>query len=74
MTTIRHLYVIPCHSADEHVIASGAKWRLPSTETPVAEYNAMFIGCGDTKRAQQANLPACSPHCPFNAERHAGKL
>ena len=24
--------------------------------------------------AQQANLPACSPHCPFNAERQAGKL
>ena len=24
--------------------------------------------------AQQVNLPACSPHCPFNAERQAGKL
>ena len=23
--------------------------------------------------AQQVNLPACSPHCPFNAERQAGK-
>ena len=23
---------------------------------------------------QQANLPACSPHCPFNAQRQAGKL
>ena len=22
--------------------------------------------------AQQVNLPACSPHCPFNAERQAG--
>ena len=22
----------------------------------------------------QVNLPACSPHCPFNAERQAGKL
>ena len=44
MTIIRHLYVIPCHSADEHVIASGAKWILPSTETTVAEYNTMFKG------------------------------
>ena len=25
-------------------------------------------------QAQQVNLPACSPHCPFNAERQAGKL
>ena len=24
--------------------------------------------------AQQVNLPVCSPHCPFNAERQAGKL
>ena len=24
--------------------------------------------------AQQVNLPACSPDCPFNAERQAGKL
>ena len=24
--------------------------------------------------AQQLNLPACSPHCPFNAEHQAGKL
>ena len=24
--------------------------------------------------AQQVNLPACSPHCPFNAKRQAGKL
>ena len=24
--------------------------------------------------AQQGDLPACSPHCPFNAEREAGKL
>ena len=24
--------------------------------------------------AQQVNLPACSPPCPFNAERQAGKL
>ena len=24
--------------------------------------------------AQQINLPACSPHCPYNAERQAGKL
>ena len=24
--------------------------------------------------AQQVNLPASSPHCPFNAERQAGKL
>ena len=24
--------------------------------------------------AQQVNLPACSPHCPFNAERQVGKL
>ena len=24
--------------------------------------------------AQQVNLPACSPHCPFNAERQSGKL
>ena len=24
--------------------------------------------------AQQVNLPACSSHCPFNAERQAGKL
>ena len=24
--------------------------------------------------AQQVNLPACSPHCPFNAEGQAGKL
>ena len=23
---------------------------------------------------QQVNLPACSPHCLFNAERQAGKL
>ena len=23
---------------------------------------------------QQVNLPACSPHCPFNAECQAGKL
>ena len=23
---------------------------------------------------QQVNLPACSPHCPFNAERQAEKL
>ena len=23
--------------------------------------------------AQQANLPACSPHYPINAERQAGK-
>ena len=23
-------------------------------------------------RAQQVNLPACSPHCPFTAERQAG--
>ena len=22
----------------------------------------------------QVNLPSCSPHCPFNAERQAGKL
>ena len=22
----------------------------------------------------QVNLPACSSHCPFNAERQAGKL
>ena len=25
-------------------------------------------------RTQQANLPACSPQFPINAERHAGKL
>ena len=25
-------------------------------------------------RTQQANLPACSPQPPINAERHAGKL
>ena len=25
-------------------------------------------------RAPQVNLPACSPHCPFNTERQAGKL
>ena len=24
--------------------------------------------------AQQVNLPACSPHCPFDAERQVGKL
>ena len=24
--------------------------------------------------AQQVNLPTCSTHCPFNAERQAGKL
>ena len=24
--------------------------------------------------AQQVNFAACSSHCPFNAERHAGKL
>ena len=24
--------------------------------------------------AQQVHLPACSSHCPFNAERQAGKL
>ena len=24
--------------------------------------------------ALQVNLPACFPHCPFNAERQAGKL
>ena len=24
--------------------------------------------------AQQVDLPACSPHCPFDAERQAGKL
>ena len=24
--------------------------------------------------AQQVNLPACSSHCPFNAERQARKL
>ena len=24
--------------------------------------------------AQHVNLPACSSHCPFNAERQAGKL
>ena len=24
--------------------------------------------------AQQVNLPTSSPHCPFNAERQAGKL
>ena len=24
--------------------------------------------------ALQVNLPACSPHCPLNAERQAGKL
>ena len=23
--------------------------------------------------AQQVNLPACSPHCPFNAKRQAGE-
>ena len=23
---------------------------------------------------QQVNLPGCSSHCPFNAERQAGKL
>ena len=23
--------------------------------------------------APQVNLPACSPHCPFNAERQAGE-
>ena len=23
--------------------------------------------------AQQVNLPACSSHCPFNAERQAGE-
>jgi len=25
-------------------------------------------------RTQQANLSACSPHYPFNAERQAGKI
>ena len=25
-------------------------------------------------KAQQVNMPACSPYCPFNAERQAGKL
>ena len=25
-----------------------------------------------SRTAQQVNLPACSPHCPFNAERRAG--
>jgi len=25
-------------------------------------------------RTQKVNLPACSPHYPFNAERQAGKL
>ena len=24
-------------------------------------------------KAQQVNLPACSSHCPFNAERQTGK-
>ena len=24
--------------------------------------------------AQQVNFPACSPHCPFNAERQAGNV
>ena len=24
--------------------------------------------------AQLVNLPACSSHCPFNADRQAGKL
>ena len=24
-------------------------------------------------KAQQVNLLACAPHCPFNAERQAGK-
>ena len=27
-----------------------------------------------SQTAQQANLPACSPNCSFNAERQEGKL
>ena len=27
-----------------------------------------------SQRHKQVNLPACSPHCPFNAERQAVKL
>ena len=37
------------------------------------------IKMGDSRQApfptaQQVNLPACSPHCLFNAKRQAGKL
>ena len=60
----------------------------PTTRKQSMHYTSLLRSCrpsvyhnktGESRKvpfptAQQVNLPACSPHCPFNAERQAGKL
>ena len=43
---------------------------LPATCLPYQDGESQYVSF---PTAQQADLPACFPHCPFIVERQAGK-
>ena len=64
------IFILLLPESNQRAIASSLKSCRPSV---------YYIMIGESCSApfptvQQVNLPACSPHCSFNAERQARKL
>ena len=71
-----HLFVFSCtfillsqESNQKAMTSSLRSCRPPVYHIKLGEFHELLF-----PTAQQLNLSACSPHCPFNAERQAGKL
>jgi len=66
------IQMIPQSEDSEGTLLIGLRAKPPHITTGTCLIQRQFyVLC---PRAQQANLPACSPHYPFNAECQAEKL
>ena len=63
-------FILLSRESDQNAMTSSLmSCRPPVYRTKTGESRSVSF-----PPAQQVNLPTCSPHCPFNAERKAGKL
>ena len=63
------MFILQSRESDQSAITSS----LSSCQPPVYHTKMGKFHYVPFPTAQQVNLPACLPHCPFKAERQAGK-